>query len=83
MPTDTVALPLSLRDALAERQRDLGLSERRFAALLSTDVSTWTRFKGGTDFGNAFLGGVLIAFPDMETLVAAYLRDYRMRTKRA
>lgn len=65
---------MQLREALIERQKELGLSDSRFAALLGVSRSTWTRTRlGGIPVGRVVALGAKRAFPELREQAVALL----------
>lgn len=56
---------------LAEKQRDLGVSDGQFAATLGVTRTRWNGVKNGrADPGYKLIRGALKAFPELAPLVA-------------
>lgn len=66
----------TLLNALLDRQRSLGASDGRFAAMLGVSRPLWCKTRRGLKpIGLAVLSGAYRAFPDLAPAVLFFLAD--------
>lgn len=69
---------MSLTDKLIEKQKEMGLSDARFATLLGVSRALWNMTRtGDTPLGMKVLSGVLRVFPSMTDDVLRTMAAYQ------
>ncbi len=71
-----------LVEELRRRQRDAGWSDEEMARRIGRTRPTWSEVKRGINRPSPeFLGGVLVAFPDLAGMTLAHLVERHSKTK--